>query len=321
MLPRIGYTLCLGLCPFSILADNVWLNNGDVLSGKIIQLNHERLVLETDYAGQLNLSRTQIKSYAINRQHRTTLPQFVPQSITYQLAEDGDADTVLNPTTQSEASKPNGIWHGGVKALTFYSKSHHSNQQYLFDGSLNAQYGDWTHRVGGALQRAVSDNETDSYFYKLGYDIDRYLNPKFYWTASAQFKHDWVEDVKSKLTVGSGPGFQLWETETSALAISALLNYQHLEYRNEETLSDPLAAVHWDYQYFFSGKQVEFFTNGYIGRSLDDAVDVDLSARAGLTYQLADWLSLNATITRDYLKTKNGTADNTAYGIGVAMNW
>ncbi|OYW94630.1 MAG: peptide chain release factor RF-3, partial [Pseudomonadales bacterium 32-61-5] len=60
MFSRTLLCMALATLPLPLLADTVWLKNGDRLTGKISVLDGGKLLLETDYGGSIPLKWSSI---------------------------------------------------------------------------------------------------------------------------------------------------------------------------------------------------------------------------------------------------------------------
>lgn len=66
MLSRTLLCLAVASASMPLLADTVWLKNGDKLSGKITVFDGGKLLIQTDYAGAIPVDWKQVK---IGRAH------------------------------------------------------------------------------------------------------------------------------------------------------------------------------------------------------------------------------------------------------------
>jgi hypothetical protein len=59
--------------------------------------------------------------------------------------------------------------------------------------------------------------------------------------------------------------------------------------------------VKWDYTRYLIGKNVQFFTNGELGKPLGGVADYSLDAEMGLRYKVTEWASLNLKAEKDII--------------------
>ncbi|WP_392566065.1 DUF481 domain-containing protein [Utexia brackfieldae] len=330
---------CISVCSCSALADTVWLKNGDVISGSVKLVDSNKLLLDTDFAGTVSIDRNKIKTFSVDAPVELQKGLFGDKQRAAQVLPDPDKTGSVILASDNEQTvfalnddfilmrnKPKTLlseylFNGRLNGGAYYNKGTNKTEQYMLDGNLTARHDLLRHNLYGNLRRTSENSQTKTYNYTLGYNLDRFITTSFFWTNNVSYKHDWIEDIKGRLTVGTGPGYQLWDDELGAFSLSALINYQRLEYRDDHTNNNPLGSVKWDYERYFMSKTVRLFTNGSIGRSFDDSVDYELSGVLGLGYNLTSWLSVNATLSRDKSKTKDGDSSNTNYGLGLGVSW
>ncbi|QIQ20603.1 DUF481 domain-containing protein [Zophobihabitans entericus] len=319
-------------------ADTVWVKNGDILSGKIQIVDNSKLVIDTKYAGEITLDIKHIKTFSIDA------PSFVKLDF---FADKRPAEKILPSENEGMVITSNGIentplqinddlilfrekelpilkeveFDGYIKGGFFYDKGTKTTEQYVLDVGLTGKYERWRHNFLGNYRQSIKDDNVSTHYYSVNYSLDKFINPYFFWQATAQYKHDWIEDIAAKRSIGTGPGYQLWDDELGAFSLALLINYQEMTYRNDESSTHPLGSVRWNYQRFLDGKSISFFTNGEIGRTFNDEVSLDFSATLGLTYKVTDWFSLHSTFTKDKDRTKEGNSSNTSYGLGFGVSW
>ncbi|RKS84605.1 uncharacterized protein DUF481 [Orbus hercynius] len=324
---------------FTALGDTIELKNGDNLSGKIKLVDGSKVLIETEYAGVITVANDKIKTFSIDEpvkikdgvftdaQYADAITTADDSKITLVKGENSKTISISDDLTIIKSSGPSSlvpadlIVNGALNAGAYYNKGSSKSEQYSLNGNVTAKYDLWRHGFRAAVFRSKDDQDTSNYYYTTQYDVDRFFTPSFFWQGNAQYKHDWIEDIKTKTSFGTGPGWQVWQDELSALSFTGLISYQKIDYRNGNDSVHPLGSVKWNYYQFFSGKSLKFFTTGEIGRSFNNDVDLDLSATAGLAYRLTDWLSINTSLTREKSTTKDGDSSNTNYNIGVGVNW
>ncbi|WP_392552836.1 DUF481 domain-containing protein [Orbus wheelerorum] len=318
--------------------DTIKLKNGDNLSGKIKLVDSNKVLIETEYAGIITINSDKVATFSINEpvkiknglfsasQYADTIVSAGESEIKLVKGNDSKIIPINNDLTiiknTSSSLTPNDlIINGDLNAGAYYNKGSSKSEQYNLNGNITAKHDLWRHGLRAALFRSKDDEQTSNYYYTAQYEVDRFFTPSFFWQGNVQYKHDWIEDIKTKTSFGMGPGWQVWEDELSALSLTGLVSYQRIDYRDGNDSTHPLGSVKWNYYQFFAGKSLKFFTVGEIGRSFNNDVDLDLSATAGLAYWLTDWLSVNTSLTRSKSTTHDGDSSNTNYNIGVGVNW
>jgi putative salt-induced outer membrane protein YdiY len=246
---RYALTLCLVFLFFfaftqDVRADQVVLDNGDTLSGTIEKIVAGKLTLKTEYAGSIDIDITKIKKVS------TTSPVEVHlqdgEVLKGQLTTEENGQIKVQESEQRQATTfdwikvasinpPPSEWTGSIVV------------------GANDQTGN-THRNGASLAIAAS-RKTDIDKFSLGYQFnysqengkvtarnhygylhyDYFFTKKWYGYLGTELLSDTFRDLKLRVAVGPGAGYQFWDDPIKSLSLEAGLSYIH---ESHETRSD-----------------------------------------------------------------------------------
>ncbi|MFZ3279688.1 DUF481 domain-containing protein [Pseudomonas sp.] len=329
--------LCLAVFSAStpLLADTVWLKNGDKLSGTITVFDGGKLLIQTKYAGAVTIDWKEVKTLDSD-QHLLVKQDAYAGEVSKSLtaAEDGKV-TLANgeaPKTVELASiqqilKPKPVvedlvWKGNVDLALDYQRAEKDTDDYDVGFKTTARHGRWRHTAEGEYNREVQDEETTTDNWRAEYALDRFLTDKWFWQGRLNYKRDHIEELARQRVVGTGPGYQFWDDELGAFSLGSLFNRTDYEYRDGSKDNFYSVAMKWDYNRYLIGKKVEFFTNGEIGKPLSDVANYALDAEMGLRYKVTDWASLNLKAERDIISgTNDADLNKTRYTAGFGVAW
>ncbi|MET1080046.1 MAG: DUF481 domain-containing protein [Pseudomonas sp.] len=335
MSSRTLLCLALGLVSVPVVADTVWLKNGDRLTGTIKLFDGGKLLLQTDYGGAIAVKLDKIATLQSDQQLLIKQDDLVGEvAKSLQPAESGKV-TLLNgdaPKTVELASieqilrpKPvvqDLVWSGNVDVSLDYEEAENTTEDYDLDFKTKARHGQWRHIAEGGYNREFKDDTKVTDNWDAEYSLDRFLDEHWFWQGRLEYKRDRVEDVARQRTVGTGPGYQFWDNELGAFSLGSLLNRTDYEYRNGEKENFYSLGMKWDYNRYLIGKSVELFTNGEVGKPLDSVADYSLDAEAGLRYKVTEWASLNLKAEKEMVSGgSDGELDETRYSIGFGVGW
>ncbi|VVM81132.1 hypothetical protein PS862_02596 [Pseudomonas fluorescens] len=329
--------LCLAVFTAStpLLADTVWLKNGDKLSGKIILFDGGKLLIQTEYAGAVPIDWKQVKTLESDQQLLVKQDAYTGEKAkALHAAEDGKV-TLANgdgPKTVELASiqqmlKPKPVvedmmWKGNIDVALDYQRAEKDTDDYDVDFKTSARHGRWRHTAEGEYNREFQDDVVTTDNWRGEYSLDRFLTDKWFWQGRLVYKRDKVEDLARQRTVGTGPGYQFWDDELGAFSLGSLLNRTDYEYSDGGKDNFYSVAMKWDYNRYLVGKKVEFFTNGEVGKPLGNVADYALDAEVGLRYKVTDWASLNLKAERDIIKgSDEADLSKTRYTAGFGVTW
>ncbi|WP_460926297.1 DUF481 domain-containing protein [Pseudomonas sp. MC6] len=329
--------LCLAVFSAStpLLADTVWLKNGDKLSGTITVFDGGKLLIQTKYAGTVTIDWKEVKTLDSD-QHLLVKQDAYTGEVSKSLtaAEDGKV-TLANgeaPKTVELASiqqilrpKPvveDLVWKGNVDLALDYQRAEKDTDDYDVGFKTTARHGRWRHTAEGEYNREVQDDETTTDNWRAEYALDRFLTDQWFWQGRLNYKRDHIEELARQRVVGTGPGYQFWDDELGAFSLGSLLNRTDYEYRDGSKDNFYSVAMKWDYNRYLIGKKVEFFTNGEVGKPLSGVADYALDAELGLRYKVTDWASLNLKAERDIISgTNDADLNKTRYTAGFGVAW
>ncbi|AVB16281.1 MULTISPECIES: DUF481 domain-containing protein [Pseudomonas syringae group] len=329
--------LCLAITTVStpLLADTVWLKNGDRLTGTIKVFDGGKLLLQTEYGGAIPLDWKQVKTLQSDQ------PLLVKQddhtgevSKSLQASDDGkvvlangDAPKTVELASIHQIIKPKPVitdlvWKGNIDAALDFQQAENDTNDYNIAFKTSARHGQWRHNAKGDYNRETTDDVVGTDNWSAEYSLDRFLTEKFFWDARVTYKRDKIEDLSRQRVVGTGPGYQLWDDELGAFKVGALLNRTDFEFSNGQKENFYSVAGTWDYNRYLIGKKFEFFSNGELGKPLSGVADYSMDVEAGLRYKVTDWASLNLKAEKNIISgSDNGDVDKTRYTAGFGVSW
>jgi len=329
--------LCLAVVSVStpLLADTVWLKNGDKLSGKITVFDGGKLLIQTAYAGAVPIDWKQVKTLESDQELLVKQDAYNGEKAKSLKAADDGKVTLANgeaPKTVELASiqqilKPKPIvedlvWKGNVDMALDYQRAERDTDDYDVGFKTTARHGRWRHTAEGEYNREFQDDVVTTDNWRAEYSLDRFLTDNWFWQGRLNYKRDKVEDLSRQRVVGTGPGYQFWDNELGAFSLGSLLNRTDYEYRDGGKDNFYSVAMKWDYNRYLIGKKVEFFTNGEVGKPLSGVADYSLDAEMGLRYKVTDWASLNLKAERDIISgTDDADLSKTRYTAGFGVAW
>lgn len=329
--------LCIAITSVSmpLLADTVWLKNGDRLTGTIVVFDGGKLLLQTDYGGAIPLDWKQIKTLE-SAQKLLVKQDKSPGEISKSLQPAADGKVTLAngeaPKTVDLASiqqimKPQPVitdlvWKGSVDVALDFQRAEKDTDDYNIAFKTSARHGEWRQNAKGEYNRETQDGLVSTDNWSAEYSIDHFFTEKWFWDGRVTYKRDDIENLSRQRTVGTGPGYQFWEDELGAFSLGSLINRTDYEYANGQTTNFYSAGMKWDYNRFLIGKKVEFFTNGELGKSLTGVASYSLDSEIGLRYKVTDWASLNLKAEKNLISgTSDGDLDKTRYTAGFGVTW
>lgn len=334
-LPRTLLCVAVFSASTPLLADTVWLKNGDRLTGKIKVFDGGKLLIQTSYAGSIPVDWKEVKTLESDQELLVKQDAYTGEKTkSLQPAEDGkvtlangEAPKTVELASISQIMKPRPViedlvWKGHVGIALDYKRAEKDTDDYDVDFKTSARHGQWRHIGEGEYNRVFQNDRVTTDNWKAEYALDRFLTEQWFWQGRLSYKRDKVEDLSRQRMVGTGPGYQFWDDELGAFSLGSLLNRSDYQYQNDTKENFYSLAMKWDYNRYLMGKTVEFFTTGELGKPLSGPSGYSLDAEMGLRYKVTEWASLNLKAERDIV---TGGRDNelskTRYTAGFGVTW
>jgi putative salt-induced outer membrane protein YdiY len=300
------------IMPINSLADEIRLKNGDRLTGRVIRMEAGKLILKTVYAGDISIVWQEVASVMTDGSVKVVLKDETALEGTPLATEDGEMklDTVKleAPASFSLADvkainplpvKPVKI-NTRVNASVSNERGNTKSDNYYFDGEFVARTEKNRYKIGGELSKGESDGTTTSQNWLAYGNYSHFLDKKWYLYADTLFEHDEFKDLNLRSTLGTGAGYQVFETPLLNLSISAGLAKvdENFDVAEDNDYSAGQWSVNYD-QYFFK-KFVQLFHvhTGFV--SLEDSDDWFLRTRTGLRFPVYKGLTATLQYNFDY---------------------
>lgn len=256
--PRIGGSLIAGIVLWTVagdsepLADEVWMHNGDRLTGRVVRQDGNLLRLQTDYAGTLEIAWAQVREVKLDEPLDILMTDDRLLAVT-EIVRDADRLRIQPspPSTQPMRVDPKHVqviapedWEigrgyrlGGAlnAALTSDRGNAHTNDLYI-DYRLDYRRQRSRFESYGQFEYETSRGQKliDNWlvFNKVVHDL---REP---WFASGwlQFNKDRFADLRLRTLIGPAVGYRFFE-------------------REDLTLSAEIGAIHLDEQFYDSADQ------------------------------------------------------------------
>jgi len=333
----------LAMLPASAaLADTVWLDNGDRVTGTIKSLDSGFLMVSTSYGGDLRIDfkhvttlqstdRLVIRDKDAAREYQAKLVRADAGKVVLAgaVTEEDDtrdihADVPLNSLdsiNRNHAVIGDTSFKGRLDASLVQTQSTSTSQVYAVAANAQARSGMWRNTLNANYNRDKDDESVSVNNYGGDYTLDRFLTNKAFWQLRGLYRADTVEQVRRQIAYGTGPGYQFWDDELGAFSLSALAGKVHYRYDDGSSESSFAGAVRWDYSRYLSGKKFQIYTKGELLRPVEANAQISISGEAGLRYNINNFLSLYVKYARDQVSGTRQTMNESIYSTGVGLTW
>jgi len=306
--------LLLALFSHVAYADTIKLKNGDVLTGKVIKKETNKLVFETKYAGEIKILWTEVATLSTDGPvkvmtesdasfeailQKRSLGQVTAVNTSLQMSKELALNEVTYINPSPEISGEGVSWKGHADLGGAITQGNSDTSAVRFDTEGIARTKKNRLTLGGNISRANSNNENTEFNSRAYTQLDHFISKKWFVYANASAEHDKFRDIKLRSNVGLGSGYQIYERPELNLSVEGGLNYVHVDYKeaNDESYPSARWALKYD-QLLFAN--VKFYHQHEVLVSLEDAADTLVFTKTGLRVPLAKNLNASTELNVDF---------------------
>ena len=324
---RMGFKIS-GLVMMAVLltfdpvtADQLHLVNGDVITGKVTRMENQKLVVQTDYAGEISVDWEQIVKIVTEEPIKvilhdgTTLEGSTRETVQNHMALETEKLKGLAEFKLAEVAAINPKEEPSVKIKVGANvginqeRGNTDTDTIHVDGEFSARTEKNRFTLGGESNKEkYKGNNTSENWLAYG-NYGHYLTKKWFLYALTLFEHDQFADLDLRSTLGVGAGYQFFESETLNLYAGAGPGYVNEDFINGE--DDDFATGQWVVRYdqYFFDKLFQLFHNqfGYVRTT--DASHWHVKTRQGIRFPIYKGFTTTLQYNYDYNNEPSSDAD------------
>lgn len=302
----IGIILLLLAVP--VESGEIRLQNGDRLTGEIVKMDGEIVVIKTAYAGKLLVKRDQVVCVKTTKEHTFLLQSKKILTGRAACPSEGLLEVVNAQTRTSETLALNDLkainpppgtrWKGNV----VFGGSMAAGNTDSKGANLSSMLQVRADRHRGTMRAKGNYNETDdaadvqNASGSLKYDY--FLNKKLFTYGQVLIEHDKFQDLDLRYTIGPGLGYQFIESSIINLFAEAGISYvnENREVSQDQDYTSGRWSIGFDWQIIPDRLKFFHLHEGYF--RLEDPDDFFLRSQQGFRLPLAR--DFYATLELDY---------------------
>ena len=275
----------LGASASITLADTVILDNGDRITGRIQRADSGKVIIATDYAGEIRIDWAHIETLTSDEAMTVNLDDAT--RVYGKLAMQGGIIDVTSPDGLSQRSVPvkqveaiapgnmlkdQLVTSGQLNIGGSRTSGNTQNSIVHIDGELIARQGPDRYTVGALFNRATDRGAETAENAKLYAKYDRFFAKKWYGTINTTFEHDPFADIQLRTTAGVGIGYQALASARTNLALESGVDYVETNHYQLSTESYPAVRLALKFDSYLIPDRLQVFqgTELYIARGQDE---------------------------------------------------
>lgn len=205
----------LSLLSWSALADEIRLVNGDRITGEVKSRAGERLVVQTEYAGEISIRLGEIHSVSIVDRLGDAY-EIGPLELAH-----------LDPSLYKTAAEI--VYSGRALLSAAYARGNTESDQVHLDGDFTARARDYRYNLSGRIDRRSEPLVDATTAWLASGNYDRFLDRRHFVYLRSSLEHDRAKDIDRRLAAGAGYGVQLLEQPAANVSIRGGLDYITVE--------------------------------------------------------------------------------------------
>ncbi|UAW97621.1 DUF481 domain-containing protein [Halopseudomonas nanhaiensis] len=335
MFYRLIAALALVFAPLAI-ADTVWLDNGDRITGRIELLDRGRLVVTTEFAGEVTIDVARVRTLESDRpllvkradeaeRALSIRPSTIPGQIQVVNGLPDAHEVRLTSVEQMMAPQPlikDWLLEGNADVAIFLKQGQVDERDLALRGNTRIRHGDWRHSLAGNFERYYIDDVKNRDFWQTEYDLGWFFQEQWFWQTAWNYQRDRIGDIRRRAQFGMGPGYEWWNTTLSRFETSGRIDHVRFTERSGEERQFNALGLEWDYRRYMLGKRFEVFHNAETLITGDPSIRYVIDAELGLRYMLNNWASLSLLTEWDYVDSANSAnVDEIRYRFGLGVSW
>lgn len=314
--------------------DRVVLTGGEVLHGRIEQMEDGELTLNTEYAGTLTLSQGNIASITtttpvtVKTADGRYLTETLDNRSTVGLSQDSQIPLTAwaaiyrdDPqTVERRRQKPR--FSGNANVGIRHESGNTRTEEYHLDTEVVARTPVNRYTAGLELNRERSEGKKVDDDTLVELQFDHFLTPQWYLFNSASFEQDEVDALDLRSAVSAGVGYQFYENEQGSLSTEAGITYVNEDFENDT--DDSYTGGRWalDLDRLLTS-WVAFFHHqeGLFG--LTDTSNVTIRTRTGFRFPFGNGFQATAQANIDWDRTpaKSSSSTDKEYLFTLGYSW
>ncbi len=319
-------------------ADQVKLNNGDIITGDIVRKDAKVLELETSYAGKISIAWKEIASINAKKPKQVMLTDDSIVNATITPKEEGKASLkvegldkandinlaqikFINPTPIESGIGV--MWSGNANLSGAMTKGNADNAQLRLAGEAVARSKQNRFTVGAVANRAESNSQNIEENLRLYTQYDHYLSDRWYVYANASFEYDPFRDINLRSRIGTGAGYSIYKTADTSLDVELGISNINTDFDSAE--DENTTAGRWALRYnqkLFGGNVIAFHNHELLF-GLEDINDSLLFTQTGLRFPIYAQVNASTQLNVDYAKTPapGRKSTDTTLLFGIDYGW
>lgn len=239
------------------LADEVYLENGDRLTGTIVKMEESLLTLQTDYGGEIKIDWKKVQRFTATTPVNILVPgesRDVLRDFIYgaqgqrEITEAGQG--TATPLSDISAINLDPIRMAGTVSIGGNNTSGNSNTK-AFNSAARLTFYAYRQRllVEGKYNYGQANDQVTARNSLASLKHNYFVSKQVFIETFGMLEKDALQALQLRSTIGSGLGYQFYETPTTTLSLSGGLAHVSENFTNSPNTQTPSArwSLRWEH--------------------------------------------------------------------------
>jgi putative salt-induced outer membrane protein YdiY len=221
--------LCSLFAP-GVLADTIYMSNGDRITGEVSRVWDNEVYIEPAYADEFTVDLAQItriesdEEFEVElRDHSVVTGTFVPDAEHGMSLLTAEGPMPLPPMAieeLTEASEEYFDWEARSDLSSSANSGNAETFAFLWQAQAQMKIGDHRDRASFSLDRQDQDGRTTKEQYTADYVHSWFFSDRWFATGGIGYERDPIRDLSYRYTPGAGVGYQFFDDAYRSFEIS-----------------------------------------------------------------------------------------------------
>ncbi len=257
------------------------------------------LILETSYAGTLNITWNKVKSLSTDKPAHIILEDDATINKMIVANKTSGSPKIQQIAEINPPVKPDFINKGQINFGLDIERGNAEVDDYHLDSETEFRW--LEDRLSFELNGDLQDNNGRNTQQNAEFltDYDHFLNAQLFASTSVLLEHDKFADLDLRTTLTAGMGYQIYENKRTNLFVGGRPGYIWENFDEDDNDDFPIAfwALQFDH-YLFKKWSLQAFHDHRYSQSFEGVANFIFTSSTGLRIPLAD--NLQATIQFNY---------------------
>jgi putative salt-induced outer membrane protein YdiY len=340
-LRRVAFIIVIG-CFFMmpVHADLVVMKNGDRITGDVIEIWDNDVIIEPEYDDdtKVSISLDNVAYIESEREFEVTMAD--GREVIAMLAGQGvggkqliEIDGNRTSITYDQLEQLDEIedyydWDSHIDFNFAMNKGNTDSLNTKFYADTNLKLGDHRHIADMTKtfeeQNGITTRDSDL----LRYNYNWLFGKFWFLGGSASAERDPIRDLDHRVIVGVTMGRDIWDKPRRTMNFQMGLGYLTEQSSPADELGNPLptesnqsiaALWHYRFRYDLFGDDLEVYHNNSLSVNITGRTNAVIKTVTGLRYEITDLLYLNTSLDFDYETEPAGEAENEDLALVIGL--